>query len=338
MRLTKLCAGLALALLGAATAQAEPYHLRIGWVVVPSDLAPLMPLKPELAPHAGKTYVPELIHFAGTSTIMTSLASGELDCAALAYSTFALGIENAGMTDLRVIADSFQDGVPGYHTNIFPVRKDSPIKTIEDLKGKVLASNETGSAIDMALRAMLAKHHLQDKRDLSIIEVRFPDQKAMLRDKKVDLISAVAPFGFDPDLLSFSRPLITQSEAVGRSQMIMRVARAGFLEKHHAEMVDFMEDYLRTLHYLTDPAHHDEAVKLIAEQTKQKPELYASWAFSKQDYFRDPEALPNLEALQANVELQHQLGFLKASLDVKQYADLSITKEAAARLKKEATR
>jgi NitT/TauT family transport system substrate-binding protein len=79
-------------------------------------------------------------------------------------------------------------------------------------------------------------------------------------------------------------------------------------------------------------------VKLIAEATKQKPELYAGWAFTKKDYFRDPQALPDLDALQANVELQRQLGFLKTSLDVKKYADLSITQEAAARLKKEATR
>jgi sulfonate transport system substrate-binding protein len=339
MRFIRIAAVCALALSSSVAARAaEPYHLRIGWVVVPSDLAPLMFVKPELAPHAGKTYIPELIHFAGTSTIMTSLASGDLDCAALAYSTFALGIENAGMSDLRVIADSFQDGVTGYHTNIFPVRNDSPIHTVDDLKGKILASNEAGSAIDMALRSMLAKHGLQDKREVTIIEVRFPDQKAMLKQGKVDLITAVAPFGFDPDLNSFARSLFTQKEAMGPSQMIMRVAREGFLKTHRAVMVDFMEDYLYTLRYLTDPAHHDEAVKLVAESTKQNPSLYQSWAFTKEDYYRNPDALPNLDALQANVELQRKLGFLKADLDVKQYTDLSITEDAAKRLPKEANR
>ena len=99
------------------------------------------------------------------------------------------------MTDLRIIADEFQDGVPGHHTNAFVVRNDSPICALEDLKGKILASNQTGSAVDMALRAMLAKHHLQDKRDLTIIEARFPDQKAMLKEGKVDLVTAVLPFG-----------------------------------------------------------------------------------------------------------------------------------------------
>jgi len=101
---------------GGTALAGEPYHLRLGWVVTPADLVTLMFVKPGLAPHAGKTYIPELTHFAGTPAEMTALATGELDCAALAYSTFALGIENAGMTDLRIIADEFQDGVPGHHT------------------------------------------------------------------------------------------------------------------------------------------------------------------------------------------------------------------------------
>jgi len=310
---------------------AEPYHLRLGWVVTPADLVTLMFVKPGLAPHAGKTYIPELTHFAGTPAEMTALATGDIDCAALAYSTFALGIENAGMADLRIIGDEFQDGVPGYHTNTFVVRKDSPIKTVEDLKGKILATNQTGAAIDMALRAMLSKHHLQDKRDLTIIEARFPDQKAMLKEGKVDLITSVLPFGRDPELMAISRPLFSQEEAIGRSQMIIRVARDGFLQKQRGVMVDFLEDYLHALHYVTDPAHHQEAVEIVTQVTKQKPSFFEDWIFTNQDYYRDPKALPNLEALQNNVDLQHQLGFLRAPLEVKKYADLSLVTEAARR-------
>ncbi len=323
----------ALVLSGLAQARAdEPYHLRIGWVVAGADLATLMFAKPGLAVHAGKSYVPELIHFQGTSTEMTALATDQLDTAALAYSTFALGIVNAGMEDLRVISDEFQDGVPGYHTNPFVVRKDSPIHSVADLKGKVLATNERGSAVDMAMRALLAKHNMQDKRDVNIIEVRFPDQKAMLKEGKVDLIPAVLPFGMDPELRAFDRTLFTQADAIGRSQMIVRVARAPFLKAHRAAMVDFMEDYLRALHYLQDPAHHAEAVALLAEVTKRPAAFYDSWAFTKEDYYRDPKALPDLDALQKNVELQQQLGFIRKAVDVKKYADLDIVKEAGERL------
>jgi NitT/TauT family transport system substrate-binding protein len=316
----------------ARIAAAEPYHLRIGWIVAGADLATVMFAKPDLAPHAGKSYVPELIHFEGTSTAMQALATGELDCAALAYSTFALGVVNAGMQDLRVFADGFQDGVPGYHTNAYMVRDDSPIRAVEDLKGKVVASNQRGSAVDMAVRAMLAKHNLQDGRDVTMIEVRFPDQKAMLKEKKVDLITAVSPFGFDPELRAFARPLFRQVDAIGRSQMIVRVGREGFLKEHRAEMVDFMEDYVRTLRYLLDPAHHDEAVALLAQVTKREPAYFDSWAFTKQDYFRDPQALPNLDALQANIDLQQKLGFLRSQFDVKKHADLSLAEEAAKRI------
>ena len=45
--------------------------------------------------------------------------------------------------------------------------------------------------------------------------------------------------------------------------MIVRVARAGFIEKQREVMVDFMEDYVHALRCFLDPAHHDEAVALI---------------------------------------------------------------------------
>lgn len=339
MRVFGIAAALVLALVTTGTARAaEPVHIRIGWVVSPSDLSTLMFVKPGLAPHAGKSYVPELLHFHGTSTAMSALAGGEIDCAALAYSTFALGVENAGMSDLRIIGDVIQDGVPGYHTNDFDVRNDGGIKSVADLKGKILASNQRGSAIDMALRAMLAKHGLKDKRDLTIVEIPFPAEKAALKEKKVDLISAVAPFGFDAQLRAFAHPLFTQKDGVGRTQMIVRVVREGFIKKHRAALVDFMEDYLNTLHYLSDPAHHAEAVKIITAVTKQKPSLYSGWVFTKRDYYRNPDAIPDLKALQANVELQHKLGFLRTSLDVTKYADLSLAKDAARRLKNAADR
>jgi sulfonate transport system substrate-binding protein len=331
----RLVLALALALFGFGSAlahAAEPYRLRIGWVVAGADLATLMFAKPGLAVHAGKSYIPELIHFEGTSTAMQALATGEVDTAALAYSTFALGIVNAGLADLRVIADGFQDGVPGYHTNGYFVRNDSGIKAVEELQGKVIATNQRGSAVDMAVRAMLAKHNMQDKRDVTMIEVRFPDQKAMLKERKVDLVTTPLPFGVDPELLSFAHPLFTQVEAIGRSQMIVRVAREGLLKAHRAEMLDFMEDYLHALKYLYDPANHAEAVELLARVTKQKPSLFEAWAFTKDDYYRDPAALANLDALQTNIDLQHKLGFVKAPLDVKKYADFSIAKEAAQRL------
>jgi sulfonate transport system substrate-binding protein len=43
--------------------------------------------------------------------------------------------------------------------------------------------------------------------------------------------------------------------------------------------------------------------------------------------------LPNLGALQKNIDMTHDLGFIKSSFDVKKYSDLSMIEEAAKRLK-----
>ena len=62
------------------------------------------------------------------------------------------------MTDVRLIADELEDGAPGYSTTHFMVLKEGPVKTIEDLKGKVVATNGIGSGLDIALRYILRQH------------------------------------------------------------------------------------------------------------------------------------------------------------------------------------
>jgi sulfonate transport system substrate-binding protein len=43
--------------------------------------------------------------------------------------------------------------------------------------------------------------------------------------------------------------------------------------------------------------------------------------------------MPDMKALQADVDQTRALGFYKAAFDVQRYSDLSIIQEAAARLK-----
>ena len=47
----------------------------------------------------------------------------------------------------------------------------------------------------------------------------------------------------------------------------------------------------------------------------------------------DPDMRPDLDALQKNVDMTKDLGFVKASFDVKAHSDLSLIEEAAKRLK-----
>jgi ABC-type nitrate/sulfonate/bicarbonate transport system substrate-binding protein len=325
-------AALALVVAGAAHG-AEPVKIRASWVVAPSDWTPLLLEKPDLMRHQGKSYAFEPIRFQGTPAVITALANNELELGNLAFSSLALAIQNAGLEDLRIVGDQFKDGAEGHYTNQFFVLKDSPVQKVADLKGRIVATNAAGSAVDIAMRAMLRKHGLEDKRDYTMIEAPFPTMKAMLAQKKADLAPFVAPFSFDPELKQIARPLFAQKDAIGTTQMIVWVARKGFLEKNRAAMVDFMEDSLRVVRWYLDPRNQGEVAQIAARVTKQPPERFAGWLFTDKDYARSPDLLPDLAALQANIEVQRDLGFLKGPIDVQKYVDLSIVREAATRLK-----
>jgi sulfonate transport system substrate-binding protein len=340
MRVARLgqAAAFALALLGGAlpgtgpAQAAEAVKIRLSYVVPIANWASMLVEKKDLARNLGKSYQLEITRFAGTPPMITALAAGELEIADLTYPTLPIAIQNAGMDDLRVIADEFQDGNAGFYSNEFMVLADGPIKKIEDLKGKAVATNTTGSAVDIAMRAMLRKHGLEDKRDYTIVEAPFPTMRAMLAEKKVELVPAVLPFSANSELRKVGRTLFDTKDAVGVSQFSMWVARKSFIEKNRAALTDMMEDSLRIVRWYLDPANHKEAMEICARITKQPAEGF-DWVFTNKDNYRDPNMMPDLAALQRNVDLTRDLGFIKASFDVNKFADLSVVQDAAKRLK-----
>jgi sulfonate transport system substrate-binding protein len=326
--------GIALAVMIVASAGAEaqgPLKLRVGWAVVPGQLTSIIFAKPEILKHYGKSYTVELIHFRGSTPQITALAAGELDIAALAFSSFGLAIQNAHMNDLRLIGDLYQDGIDGYYANEYLVRTDSPIHKVEDLKGKVLATNGLGGAVDMALRKILRDHGLEENRDYQIVEIQFPNMAAALEEKKVDLAGMVMPFALIAKKTGKVRTLFTMKDAMGAAQTTLMAARQGFIAQHRAVLVDFFEDWQRAMRWYYDPKNRAEAIRILSNFTKQPPAAYEDWLFTKEDYYRNPDVIPNVKALQNNLNVQKELGLLNISIDVNKYADLSLVEDAAKR-------
>jgi NitT/TauT family transport system substrate-binding protein len=213
------------------------------------------------------------------------------------------------------------------------VRKDSGIARIEDLKGKVYGSIGIGSIGDIAVRVLLRRHGLSDKRDYSVVEAQSANLVPMLAAGKVDLITAQGIYYYDPYLRSIAQPLFAMKDAYGTTQASVFVSRAGFLAKNRPAVVDFLEDMLRAVHWYTDPANITRAAQIIARFTKLPPERFEPWIFTHDDLYRDPNGLPDLDALQRTFGIERDAGLLKEDIDAKAYADLSLIREAAARLK-----
>ena len=328
-------AGFAALLAHAVAARSEePVTIRAAWIITPASLIPILMAPPGVARHEGKSYRFEPIHFANSPTQISAIATGEIEIATLNFSSIPSAVTNAGLSDLRIIADETQDGIGNHESVKYAVLKTSPIKTIEDLKGKVLATIGIGTATDIAMRAILVKHGLEFQRDYTEIEALPPVATPMLLQHKADLISQAVPFDQFPNFVDNARVMFTMRDAMGGAELSVWLVRAGFIAKHRAALVDLLEDMIRSYHWYMNPANHEAAVAILGKFLKQPPERLASWAFTDKDFSRNPDGVPNLALMQRNVDTMQSLGFLKSHFDAAKYADLSLVKEALQRVKK----
>jgi NitT/TauT family transport system substrate-binding protein len=143
----------------------------------------------------------------------------------------------------------------------------------------------------------------------------------------------VQPFNAKPSFQAIAKPLFTAVDALGGpTQFVIWTAHDEYIKKNRAALVDMFEDAIRVTRWLTDPQNRDAVVEIASKLTKQPPEQL-QWVYGKTDLYRDPNMLPNIPNLQRAVDAQAEVGFLKEKLDVTPYADLSMVKEAAARIK-----
>ena len=325
-----LAVALAATPLDAVGAQA-PVKIRAGWVSTPASLIPLLFLKPGVTGHNGNSYIFEPIYFSSSTLQITAISHGELDLAAFGYTSFPLAIENAGLSDLRIVADEIQDGAPGYYSTPYFVRKDSGIDKIEDIKGKVAVTNGLGSGVDIVMRAALRRHGLEVQRDYTMNEAPFPTHKEMLKEHKGDLVVGVLPFSYDREFNEIAKSLFTTGSSLGRIALSFWAVRQSFLDRNRAALVDLMEDYVTMLRWFHDPNNHDEAVGIVARFLRRPPALFADWLFTRKDFYRALDGKPDLKVVQESVDKVKELGFIKETLDVSKYADLTMVDEAAKR-------
>lgn len=337
MRVRELLALVGMLVAGATTvATAEPLKIRMDWAVLPGHFAPLIPTVPKynanVYRHYGKSYVVEPVRLQGGGASLTALAAGEIDVGAvMSPQTLVLGVTEAKL-DIKVIGQALTSEVDGYLQTYFWVR-GSEIKKIEDLKGKVVAVIARGSNVDSALHIVMRKAGLEEPRDYQIAEIRFPAMIPALQSKRIDAAPLVPPFNRMAEKKPELKPLFKVGDAFGAVETLMFMAKADYITKNRAALVDFLEDQIRMRHWMTDPKTRMEAIKQLAETAKQPESDYADWVYTHEDYYYHPKVLVNVERLQTNVNTLKEAGVIPATIDVKPHVDMSLVEEAAARVK-----
>lgn len=316
------------------SAHADPLKIRIGWVVTPGHLAPLIEAlgkrEPAVFKHLGRSYVMQAIRFQGTTPQIQAQAIGELEVASFSTAAIALAITNAQL-DERVVADVIADGYPGYYSENFVVLADGPIHKIEDLKGRRLATNAIGSAHDLAMRTMLRKHGIKDS-DVTTVETNLANMPAMLDGGKVDLIGTLPVFVPELRRTAKYRVLFTARDAVGPTQAVLWAIRAELIAAHRPVWIDFFEDHIRAVRWFLDPKNREAALDILAGVTKLPRESLA-FAFTTDDFYHSPDARPDLDPVQREINEAVKLGVLPKAVEIRpKFVDLSLIEEAKRRI------
>jgi NitT/TauT family transport system substrate-binding protein len=309
-------------------ARAEPLKIRHQYASV-SQFVPLMPLVPkDVYRHWGRSYVVEPIFMAGGGPALTALAAGEIDIGGFGPPAIANAVIEAKL-EVRVIAQVLSIDVPGWNRNQFWAKR--PVRSLVELKGKTIATNSRNSVSDAAVHIVLGRHGLKDGADYQMVEMRFPAILPALESGRVDVGMLIMPFSLRAQQMGMT-PLFAIGDAFGPSETLVWAAKAEWIAKNRAVLVDFMEDHIRMRRWALDPATRMKAVELYARIEKQPVERYAPWVLTNRDTYRHPDALVDLARFQKNVDDLHKAGLAAGTIEAARYVDMSLAREALARL------
>jgi len=282
-------------------------------------------LKQNVLKNYGKAYTLDMTFTRGTPEAAALLAAGQADVATLSGPAFATIIaKDAVPNGLTIISDNYQDGHSGNATNSFMVLKDSPIKTVNDLKGKKIGINAYASAVDLALRVVLKKNGIDPRRDVQIVEIAFPNIASAIREKRIDCGVLVIPFLAMESPKDDLRPVFTGGDAFGPSSVVFQVTTNAFLKEHPDAIKGFLADYVDGLAWFYDPANREKAVQLVSDFTKSSKDVLNSYFATGKDYYRDPNACVSAQTIQKPLDAMFEEKLIDRRIDVSKYLNVGL--------------
>jgi NitT/TauT family transport system substrate-binding protein len=197
------------------------------------------------------------------------------------------------------------------------VLKSSPIKSVKDLKGKVIGVNTPGSTVDAFVRHNLIKAGLKPDTDVRIIEVAPGEQATALQSGQVAAVAAPSPWPSQVQITANARPLLTWKQILsdGKYSSGSAYTTKKFADAHP----EFIKQFLTAHKQITDELNKDRAkadARVLAAWSKVskktlKPEV-AKAAFATIVYTDAPDG----KDLQNQADVALETGGLRKKADL----------------------
>jgi ABC-type nitrate/sulfonate/bicarbonate transport system substrate-binding protein len=294
----------------AAKAQDVP-TIRVGWTIPAEEAKYWMMRRPEKFPNLGKGYKIEWSQFQGTSPMAQALIAGALDCATQGVLPIAQGMVS-GTLQTYVVAQHVGEK-PGSFSVYWAVKDDSPIKKVEDLKGKTVGISIIGGGTQGPFNLMLRRHGIDPDKDIKLVEVSFSLSEDALRQGRVDATNMNQPFAARAEAKGGIRKLFALSEALPNIVHIVEACRKDFVDKNPELAKQYVKDITAGLKMAL--ANRDETMKVVSEITKAPIPVLDSYLLKENDFAREPGGAPNFAGIQAMFDVYTDNKMIDKKLD-----------------------
>jgi ABC-type nitrate/sulfonate/bicarbonate transport system substrate-binding protein len=302
------------AMLG-ASALASAAHaqetIRVGWTIPAEEAKYWMMRRPEKFPNLGKGYKIEWSQFQGTSPMAQALVAGALDCATQGVLPLAQGMTSNTLSTY-VVAQHVGENKDSFHL-YWAVKEDSPIKKVEDLKGKTVGISIIGGGTHGPFALMLKKHGVDPEKDIKLVEVSFSLSEDALRAGRVEATNFVQPFAARAEGKGGIRKLFALADVLPNMVHIVEACRKDFVDKNPELVKHYVKDITAGLKLAL--ANREETLKVVSEVMKAPIPVLDTYLLKQNDFAREPGAAPNFAAIQAMFDVYTDTKMIDKKLD-----------------------
>jgi len=266
----------------------------------------------------GDEYELEVSRNSSTPDTLNQMASGEIDLGLLASVSYASAVRQEAVPgNISIVATDFWDAHSDYYGFTVYSDSDSEITDPEDLEGRKLGVNATGTGIHAVYAKKLEDIGLDPGSDVEFVELDFPAFPSAIKDGRIDAGIFPALFAVQAREEGFTEVFTSQSAWEEAYPFAYSCASQDSLDEKSDAFEAWGEDYVQLVEYVYD--NRSEVVPAAASHFDLPEGLIDAFFLTEGDYFRE-EIRTDFERLQAVVDEMVALGFIEEGFDVEEYA------------------
>jgi ABC-type nitrate/sulfonate/bicarbonate transport system substrate-binding protein len=292
----------------------EPVEIRMGWGIPAEEIKYVMMEYPQVAKNMGTWYEVDWQEFAGTALGVQGLAAETLDCATVGGLSVANGLDQGA--DIVILGEFIEERQPNFST-AWMVRKDSGIDSLEDLRGKTVATSAVGGSTDYIQDFYIKEQAgLEPDKDYKKVEVPFGQMQETLLSGRADVGLFPQPFYGAINATGEVKTIFRLTDQIEPFVQLLNGCRRSFVEDNEEVIRKFQEDWTRVAQWVADPKNRDKVIQASAASTKIPAEVLEGFLLTKQDFFRPENGAVNVDGIQEEWDFFRERGGIEQDLTV----------------------